>query len=240
MDGRPVDRTPVLVAHHVLIEGQPAPGTAVVLDDAASHHLLRVRRHPRDVPLTVADGEGNEAPAILAAVSQGRATLAITGPWVARPPLAARHLVWAIPKGPALDHGLRMAVEAGVTAIHLALGARSVARSDRGERWRRIVDGACEQCGRTDRPRLDPLWPDLGSALEQVPPGAARYVAAPGARSEGPTGEARALAIGPEGGFAPGELDALLDADWVPVGLGPCVLRSDTAVAVGVAWLSRD
>jgi len=225
---------------HVLIAGRPAVGERVRLDEAASHHLLRVRRWPRDAPLVVIDGRGHEAPAALVAVDDGRAELVITGGWLEAPPAPARHLVWAIPKGPALDHGLRMAVEAGVTQIHLALGARSVQRSDRHDRWARIIDGACEQSGRSDRPDLDPLWPELSSALDRVSDEVTRYVAAPGAAAGPVEGARRAIAVGPEGGFAPRELDALIDRGWQPLGLGPHVLRSDTAVAIGVARINQD
>ncbi|MEO0605368.1 MAG: RsmE family RNA methyltransferase, partial [Myxococcota bacterium] len=159
---------------HVLIEGQPGVGETIQLDKAASHHLLRVRRMPRGTALVVVDGRGHEAPAELVAVRDGYAALVVKGPWVGRRPAEPRHLLWAIPKGPALDQGLRMAVEAGVTDIHLALGARSVARSDRNERWRRIVDGACTQSGRPERPRLGPLRPDLVAAVSGIPADAAR------------------------------------------------------------------
>lgn len=224
--------------HHLLIEGRPEG--EVVLDLPASHHLLRVRRLARDAELVVVDGAGHEARARLVGARDGRATIDVVGPWVARPVPRPIHLVWAIPKGPALDTGLRMAVEAGVTHIHLALGARSVARSDRAERWRRILAGACEQAGRPVRPHLDPLWPDLSAALDQVPEGTVAYAAAPGAPRATATGDVRAIAIGPEGGFSEAELDGMLDRGWHPLGLGPHVLRSDTAAAVGVALLTRD
>ena len=43
--------------------------------------------------------------------------------------------------------------------------------------------------------------------------------------------------VGSEGGFAPREIDALLDAGWQATRLAPYVLRVDTAVAVGLAFL---
>ncbi|MEM6925617.1 MAG: RsmE family RNA methyltransferase [Myxococcota bacterium] len=224
---------------HVLIEGQPGVGETIRLDEAMSHHLLRVRRLPRGASIVVVDGQGHEAPAQLVGVHEGRAALAVTGPWVGRPATAPRHLVWAIPKGPALDHGLRMAVEAGVTDIHLALGTRSVARSDRHDRWLRIVAGACAQAGRREHPRLGALQSDLAGAVAGIPADTTRFVAVPGGAEVPATGAARAIAVGPEGGFAPHELDTLLDEGWQPVGLGAHVLRSDTAAAVGVAWLTR-
>lgn len=224
----------------VLIEGRPDANALVELDAATSHHLLRVRRIPREASIVVVDGQGHQATAVLATVLEGRATLRMVGPWIEQRPRAARHLVWAIPKGPALEAGLRMAVEAGVTEIHLALGRRSVARSNRAERWNRVIESACTQCGRTRRPALDPLWPDLATAAARVDDAVGRYVAVPEGPEVDPFPEGpRAIAIGPEGGFTPSELDGLLDRGWQPIGLGPFVLRSDTAVAVGIARLDR-
>ncbi|MEN0065564.1 MAG: RsmE family RNA methyltransferase [Myxococcota bacterium] len=225
---------------HVRLDAPVPVNGTTLLDAATSHHLLRVRRLPRDATFIVSDGEGSLAQAQLIDVRDGRATLRIVGPWSAGPPRPPRHLVWAIPKGPALETGLRMAVEAGVTAIHLALGARSVPRSDRHDRWHRIIASACAQCGRADHPHLDPLWPTLAQAIDQVPEAVQGYIAAPGAGKPALAGEGRAVAIGPEGGFAPHELDHLLDHGWQPLGLGPHVLRSDTAAAIGVARLNQD
>lgn len=225
---------------HVLIEGTPSPGQDVVLDEATSHHLLRVRRLRRESPVLVMDGAGRQAPATFIGVTDGLVCLRIDGIWVERPASRPVHLVWAVPKGPALEAGLRMAVEAGVTDVHLTLGTHSVPRSDRRERWQRVIDSACAQCGRPDRPRLTPLQTTVAAALDHVPAAIAGFVAAPGSPVATVGGDARAIAVGPEGGFSKAELDVLFDRGWTPLALGPYILRSDTAVAVGVSALARD
>jgi 16S rRNA (uracil1498-N3)-methyltransferase len=45
------------------------------------------------------------------------------------------------------------------------------------------------------------------------------------------------VAVGPEGGFAPDELEAFARAGFVPVRLGPRVLRAETAAMVALTWL---
>ena len=51
-----------------------------------------------------------------------------------------------------------------------------------------------------------------------------------------PTGAPWAVMIGPEGGYAPDELDALAKLPFVThVGLGPLVLRADTAAVAALA-----
>ena len=43
------------------------------------------------------------------------------------------------------------------------------------------------------------------------------------------------LASGPEGGLSPAEVDALVAAGFTPIGLGPRVLRAETAPVIAAA-----
>lgn len=220
-----------------IVDTLPGPGALARLDESTSHHLLVVCRHPRDKPLIVFDGSGLEAEAELVEIQQGRAVLRLRS---APRPAAAhpeRHLVLGLPKGPALDHALRMSVELGVTHIHPVLSARAVRRSDRGDRWRRILEGAARQCGRADVPECSPLT-SLGEASSGLSSALERFVGVPGAPPLRPNPRAAALAVGPEGGFSPQELEQLLAEGWRPAGLGAWVLRTDTAVAAGLALLA--
>ena len=212
----------------------PGPGQRVRLGQSASHHLLVVCRHPRGGLLRLFDGSGEEVEAQLVDVEDGVAVVQGTGPRKVAPPSPALHLVLAVLKGPALEHALRMAVEVGVTEIHLATTARTVPRGERRDRWLRILDGACQQCGRTTRPQLSPLA-RLEDALARVAPDVARFIAVPGATLPVRGAPSAALAVGPEGGFTASEVDLARNAGWLPVGLGPWVLRADTAVAVGLS-----
>jgi len=212
----------------------PEPGGTLRLDAQGSHHMLQVCRTPRGAHLVVFDGSGRQAQAELFDVQGGHAALRVlTTPAAARPAMAL-HLVLSLPKGPALDHALRMAVETGATHIHPAISARTVRRGGRHERWQRVLDGAAGQCGRADVPKLSPLGP-LPEAIRRVPETADRRVAVPGASERQPARSDAALAVGPEGGWEPSELDRMIEQGWVPVGLGGWTMRVDTAVAVGLA-----
>ncbi|MEQ1505455.1 MAG: RsmE family RNA methyltransferase [Myxococcota bacterium] len=210
---------------------------AVTLDPASSHHLLAVCRVPRGGALAVFDGLGAEADAVLDDVTDDRcAVVRIVGEVRRSSPAPALHLILAIPKGPALDHALRMAVEVGVTHLHPVTTERTVPKGDRIDRWTRICVAAAEQCRRSDLPTLAPLSPLL-DAIDRIPPTIDRRVAVPGAARQAPSTGDAALAIGPEGGFAPKEVQRLVDRGWAPIGLGPHVLRVDTAVVVGITRL---
>jgi 16S rRNA (uracil1498-N3)-methyltransferase len=72
-------------------------------------------------------------------------------------------------------------------------------------------------------------------ALEAQGLPAERWVATPTAPLAAHSGEDLALLIGPEGGLDEAEIAAARAAGFTPVGLGPLILRVDTAVAAALA-----
>jgi len=215
----------------------PAPRTRQTLDEPSSHHLLHVLRGQPGQTILVFDGTGNQAPAVLVEVIDTLAVIEITGPVSLARPSHDLHLVIGLPKGPAMDRAVRMATEAGVTAIHPVIAKRSTARGDRGARWRRIVTTAAQQCGRADVPTVHPLEL-LGDALQRLPDDT-RIAVVGAARCE-PANGAAAILIGPEGGWSDAEIRDARSAGAQPVGLGAWTLRSDTAAAIAIATLSRN
>lgn len=207
----------------------PEEGEHVVLSPNEAHHLLNVFRHSVGDRLVVFDGRGWEVEAIIVDIDDGRVSLETTsGRREVRPQLPL-HLVLAQPKSTALDTALRMAVEIGVTEIHIVHAERSVARSDRSGRWQRILQGAAQQCGRADLPKLHDAA-TLANVLARIPDDLDRRVFVPGSpcRTRATTGSA--MAIGPEGDWSPREVEAFVACGWQLAGLGPWVLRVDTAV----------
>jgi len=51
----------------------------------------------------------------------------------------------------------------------------------------------------------------------------------------GETGDEVALAVGPEGGWADGELSWFYEAGWIAASLGETILRAETAAIVATA-----
>jgi 16S rRNA (uracil1498-N3)-methyltransferase len=130
-------------------------------------------------------------------------------------------------------------VEAGVGAI-VPLAAHRSVRKEAGpnaiRRWRRAAVEAAKQCGRADVPDVaEPTT--LADALARTST-ALRLVATPGSTSRvadlvvgaGPV----AIFVGPEGGFEPGESEELARGGATPFGLGPMILRVETAALVAV------
>lgn len=95
---------------------------------------------------------------------------------------------------------------------------------------------ALEQSGGSHLPQIYPDAP-LARALSAVPGGGTRLVLDPAAPPVFgvPMQAPITLALGPEGGLEDAEMDELKDAGFIPVSLGPGILRFETAGAAGVA-----
>lgn len=216
------------------------PGdTPVTLPAAASHHLLRVLRLGVGAEVTVFDGSGMQVLARVCDVVDDRARLEAIAPPAAAAPAHPAHVVLALVKPKALDVALRMAVEAGVTHIHVYASTRSLRRPPRLDRWSRVTVAAAQQCGRADVPVLD--WADsLQACLDALPPGLELAVAVPGAPAAPSPRGAAAVVVGPEGGLTSAEVGIARAAGATPLGLGAWTLRADTAAALAAAWVSAD
>jgi 16S rRNA (uracil1498-N3)-methyltransferase len=155
----------------------------------------------------------------------------------------------ALPKGDRQRWLVEKAVELGVTRLAPLRTARGVAQPvDRAvERLRRTVIEASKQCGRNRL--MEVLAPqELGDYLAGPSGEAARWIAHPGAAAPDlSAGDApRAsdaphpvyLAVGPEGGFTPEEVELARAAGWRPVGFGPRTLRIETASVALAAFVA--
>lgn len=149
-------------------------------------------------------------------------------------------LVHGLAKGEKPEQVLRAAVALGVRAVRFVRTERSLEGAQlRLPRLRAVMLDAARQCGRGDLPELSgPL--DFAEGL--LVAATHRYVLEPAAprslvaalREAGAT-EPVALAVGPEGGFAPSEQQRLVEAGFAPVRLGAHVLRTELAAIAALA-----
>ena len=149
-----------------------------------------------------------------------------------------------------MDSIVRQLTELGVARILPVVAQRSQRFADpealrrRGTRWRRIATSAAEQCGRRQVPPIDDPC-DFGELSWQRLPRPV-FVFDPeegaglGVALDAPAPEAVTLMVGPEGGWTADELHATVRHGARPVGLGPLVLRADTAgVVVATVLMHR-
>lgn len=210
------------------------------------HYVARVRRARVGDRVELFDGAGHRAPAEIVAIDEQRTRLRV-GEVVALAAAPPR-ITALVPliKGDRMELCLEKLVEVGADELVIWPAARSVVRLDgerrgpRAARLRAAAQAAARQCGRADVPVVE-LVEDLGAALARVTGAAARLVLDPradaGPRLPSPAPSTAAIASGPEGGLAPDELERLATAGFVGVGLGPRILRAETAPVVLVALL---
>lgn len=221
-------------------------GAHVELPETVARHAVRVLRLGLGAPMVVFDGQGGEYVAHIEHIERDRVHVAL-GEWhqIERESPLSVTLVQALQAGEKMDFTVQKAVELGVKRIVPVESRRSVLRLS-GERatkrmahWQGVVTSACEQCGRNQVPELAPLE-KLENWLAKPGTGGLRLMLAPEAEQTladvVPASEVQLL-IGAEGGLDPQEMMAAKQAGFMPVRMGPRVLRTETAGLAALAVL---
>lgn len=216
-----------------------AAGAEIGASPEQAHYLGSVMRRGPGDPLLLFNGVDGEYRAEIRSIRRDKAVYAVLTRSRVQLPEPQLTLLFAVLKRDTTDLLVAKATELGVTRLQPVFSARTNAGRLNLDRCGAIAREAAEQCERLSVPQigeparlLDLLgtWPGdrvLHVAIERgsaSPPGVVAFPAA--------------LLVGPEGGFTPAELDALRRLPFVePIGLGPLILRAETAALVGLALL---
>lgn len=216
------------------------------LPEDRAHYVGRVLRLGEGDRIQLFDGSGYDYLGTITKSDKRRTWVELQEkrPGLPESPLRV-HLGQVLSKGERLDWAIQKATELGADAITPLFSERCEVRlaDGRSEKrlnhWRQVAISACEQCGRSRVPQIHspaPLaaWQD-GLAADL------KLVLSPGANSVRQQLRPRTLAllVGPEGGLTEAEVAAAQAAGFVAMGLGPRVLRTETAplAALSVAQL---
>lgn len=219
-----------------------AAGDLVVHGDE-HHYLSRVRRARVGDAVELVDGEGKHARATIAAIRDAETVLAVgeVETIVDAPPHVRVLVPWI--KGDRMDVCLEKLVEVGANEVIVWPAVRAVVKLEGDRRATRIahhqaaLQAAARQCGRATIPTIAPA-DSLAAAVAALPERGARFVLDPSAdRAKVAPHDDVTVVSGPEGGLAPAELDALVAQGFVGIGLGPRVLRAETAPVIAVALI---
>ncbi|MBD5559475.1 MAG: 16S rRNA (uracil(1498)-N(3))-methyltransferase [Clostridia bacterium] len=217
-----------------------------MLDPEQSHHLRDVLRLEMGEQVILSDNSGYDYTARI---------MSLDGPVICRIEGRARGasemcvavtVYQAVIKGDHFDYAVQKMVETGAAAIVPYLAQRCVRRPKNPEKFveraQRIALEAAKQCERSVTPPVGPIC-DFSEVLEQIRNGFTIFAYEREDRrtlrsllSAG-CPERAALIVGPEGGFAPEETEALLEAGAHAVSLGPRILRSETAAPYVLAQI---
>ncbi len=202
------------------------------LDPDDRHHLERVLRLRPGDPLVVGDGSGRWRPARFGDV------LEPTGSIDAAPrPSPELTIGFALVKAGKPELVVQKLTELGIDRIIPFRAARSVVQWDAeragkaSQRLRSVARAAAQQCHRPWSPEVAEVA-DLRDLLQAGDAALADRAGDP------PSLERPFVLVGPEGGWAPEELEAAAQADAPGVALGPHVLRAETAAVAAGALLA--
>jgi len=231
---------------HGLDAAAPVP-----LPSGAARHVQVLRLQP-GAALTLFDGLGGEWAATVTRMGRSDVDVQVQSHDPVERELSVRvTLAMGMPANERMDTLIEKATELGADGFVPLVCERSVLRlsGERAERkvdhWQGVARAACEQSGRTRLPVVQPVQ-SLGQWLKNLPgaderstsirwilslrgaePLQARLASAVAGLRE--PGASLLVLSGPEGGFTEGEEAAAREKGFVPVSLGPRVLRADTA-----------
>ncbi|MBL8703081.1 MAG: 16S rRNA (uracil(1498)-N(3))-methyltransferase [Alphaproteobacteria bacterium] len=216
-------------------------GATLTLDAARAHYLRNVLRLAPGARIAVFNARDGEFAATITALTKNAASVALGER--RRPPQAEPDLwlCFAPIKRARLDTMVEKATELGVARLIPVFTRHTVMERVNGERLAAIATEAAEQSERlavpivepaTDLARLLDDWPADRALIVADESGGGLPIAAALAALSGPL----AVLTGPEGGFARDEFERLARHPSVRrVGLGPRILKADTAAIAALA-----
>jgi 16S rRNA (uracil1498-N3)-methyltransferase len=230
-------------AHHFFVAPDDVHDGRIEMSGAEGRHAARVLRLRPGENITVADGSGRVIEATVTDVGRG-VTAEVRKIREAARPKPSLTLYQAVMKGERMDDVITKAVELGVERVVPFVADRTVVRLDSSkrhksrERWTAVARAAAKQC-------RSPLLTTIGEILvgpvqaasEGVPVVVLHESASARLREVLPPSAPDALivVIGPEGGLAPSEVNALRERGAAVATLGERILRTDTAGPIAAA-----
>ncbi len=220
-----------------------APGS-LRIEGPAAHYLGTVMRTRVGDPVKLFDDLTGEWLAVAASVGKRDLVVDVTERLRERETVPDLWLCAAPLKKGRVDWMAEKACELGVARFVPVITRRTVVDKPNTERLRAHMIEAAEQCDRTALPEVaEPV--KLAALLRDWPESRTLFFAdetggAPAAEAMRSHSGPAAILIGPEGGFDAEERDAIRACPHaVGIGLGPRILRADTAAAAAVAvWMA--
>jgi len=231
---------------------------ALTLDPGESHHCTSVLRCRTGEKVVAFNGRGLEVTSTIASTGNGIVTLDAIGTTKSEPLPARITLGQAIPKGKTMDLIVQKATELGTVAIAPLLSERTVVTyatdeaEKKKEKWQKVAVEACKQSGQNWLPEvstpqtIDKFFAGSQSfdllLIASLETGARHLskILSEATELSGGRPQDALLLIGPEGDFTPSETNVAKSAGCLPLGLGPIVLRAETAAIYALSILGYE
>ena len=241
--------TPRILVRSDLLKGAP-----LALTSDQANYLFRVLRLEIGAPVRVFNGRDGEWLARVHEIMRSAGFLTVESQLRPQTAVGDLHLLFAPLKKTRTDFVVEKATELGVSFIQPVITARTQTKVVRTDRLQKLAEEAAEQTERMETPCVEPAealmtlldrWPEERTLLfcdergddESEDWGGESGRAQPIFEAIKALGQRpAAVLIGPEGGFTPPERERLRKMhSCIPVGLGPRILRAETAAVAALA-----
>ncbi len=244
------------------VETAPDEKKTFTLKGPEAFHIAKVLRYKPGQELTLFDGKGGRFTGVIEAIGADTVTGRIESTLETAPRRAAAtlRLYQGLLKSGPWDYVLEKGTELGVAAFVPLLTPRTVVllrEAERAhakrERWTRVVMAAAKQCQRAQLPEIEePVeFRDAIRACQGKGVSIVAWEGLCGSSAAGPLREALRgepgsapgvvnVFVGPEGGFSDDEVELAESLGAVLVGLGPRILRAETAALAACALVQYE
>ncbi len=221
-----------------------APELKLELDNTVRHYALNVLRVNKRSSLKLFNGDGCDYPCKILECSKTMLRVKITEKLALNnESLLDTHLYLCVSKSSHMDYAIQKAVEAGISNIHPITSERTVSKTsnksteNKQQHWQRIIQSACEQCGRATIPKLFPTCEfneidELNTNEHGILLDASSDLTMNSLKIDNPS--SIKLLIGPEGGLSENEMKTASLKGYQAVRCGPRILRTETAAVTAV------
>jgi 16S rRNA (uracil1498-N3)-methyltransferase len=239
-----------------LIAHEADPGEKVRLSPEESRHLRDVLRIEVGDKIRLFEKTGTQYSGVVKEISKKEVTVMIEEKTAASAQNHHLKIAQAFLKREKMEFVIQKAVELGIDSLHPFSSERTIATAKKPEkldRWKKIADEASKQCGRGSEMTIDIpasfdaflqnvdadlkliFWEEETKSLQE-------FLKSPLAPlfQRGVGGISVLAMIGPEGGFSTDEVEAARAAGFVPLSLGPRILRAETAAIAVMSLLQYE
>ena len=218
-----------------------------------ARHITRVLRMGQGDRFVLLDRNGARFQVSIESVHQGNVTVLLERPLPAPPPSPVTITIGqAILKSGAMDLMIQKATELGVNTIYPFMSERTVVRpqaskkENRIKRWQDIAIAASKQSDRSQPPQIMPILSLVELFQIPLPKETLKIILWEEEKNRNIKSLVRPILsrsravfslVGPEGGFSRQEISYATEAGFLPVSLGPQILRAETAAIILAAIL---